>query len=203
VGKYKSKTQRSNAPVIALGVGAVALVGFMIWYGIKSSPPPSDATPVVETASPNGCTHSNVKVDIPGLENVPCVTENHVPMTQHVAYRTTPPLSGNHYDSWLSPGFYESKQTPELLVHNLQHGNIVVYYNRDLLSASELSQIKKLTDLYTADFETVIAVPYADKTHPVTLTAWENGLHLEKFDSALMDKFIDAFRGRGPEKPVR
>jgi hypothetical protein len=203
VGKYKSKTQRSNAPVIALGVGAVALVGFMIWYGIKSSPPAPDAAPATETASAKGCSHSPVKVDIAGLENVACLNQEHVPMTQRVAYRTNPPLSGNHYESWVSPGFYESKQTPELLVHNLEHGNVVIYYNRDLLSASELNQIKKLTDLYKSDFEAVIAVPYADKTHPVTLTAWENGLHLEKVDSALMDKFIDAFRGRGPEKQVR
>jgi hypothetical protein len=37
----------------------------------------------------------------------------------------------------------------------------------------------------------------------IILTAWTKELRLEEFDAAAAAAFIDRFRGRGPEHPVR
>ena len=59
---------------------------------------------------------------------------NHVPEWQSVAYSTTPPTSGPHWDRWADRGFYPDGLPDELIAHNLEHGNIVVSYKSATIS---------------------------------------------------------------------
>jgi hypothetical protein len=81
------------------------------------------------------------------------------------------PTSGRHDPVPTSPGVYRLPQRSGQLVHALEHGNVVIYY--DTLGEE------------------------------VVLTAWTKTLRLEPFDAALAAAFIDRYRGRGPEHPVR
>ena len=150
-----------------------------------------------------GCIHSPVQVKMMGVETVPCKTESHVAEGKAVTYETDPPLSGDHWSSWLPPGFYTVAQAPEQLVHDLEHGNIVIYYDKDRLSADDLAKVKALTQQFRQDFQGVLAVPRADKQAALILTAWEHALRLNSYAPDAVDQFVDAFRGRGPEKAVR
>ncbi|MDP6276923.1 MAG: hypothetical protein QGI11_00225 [Nitrospinota bacterium] len=49
----------------------------------------------------------------------------------------------------------------------------------------------------------MIATKMAGIGVSVVLTAWTKRLNLERFDRAAAAAFIDLFRGRGPEHPVR
>ena len=40
------------------------------------------------------------------------------------------PTSGPHNPDWVLPGFYDRPQPPSKLVHALEHGNVVIYYER-------------------------------------------------------------------------
>jgi len=49
----------------------------------------------------------------------------------------------------------------------------------------------------------IVATPMPGIGEAVVLTAWRRMLRLDTFDAATAAAFIDAFRGRGPENPVR
>lgn len=128
----------------------------------------------------------------------------HVPIGSEVAYRTDPPTSGPHYDQVARPGFYRERAPASgFLVHNLEHGHVILYYNRQLLTAEELAYLESLTHRYPGTWDAVLAVPRDDPEHVLILTAWQHRQRLRTFDRAAVEAFVDRFRGRGPENPVR
>lgn len=127
--------------------------------------------------------------------------DRHVATGTRVAYDTDFPTSGPHWPAPTSPGFYTQPQPNEALVHAIEHGNIVVYY--DQLSDEDLAQLRSWSDFYTGTWSAVTAVPHAGLGEGVVLTAWDHRLRLDQFEAAPMAAFIEAYRGRGPENPVR
>ncbi|HEX6989280.1 MAG TPA: DUF3105 domain-containing protein, partial [Bacillota bacterium] len=75
-----------------------------------------------------------------GVEEFPSEGAQHVAEGTEIEYRTSPPTSGPHYDRPASPQFYEPGQVPAAghLVHNLEHGHIVIYYDPDRTSQEAL-----------------------------------------------------------------
>ena len=63
-----------------------------------------------------------------GVE-VPILGADHVNEGVRVEYNSTPPTSGKHWPRWADCGFYTESLPDERIVHNLEHGNIVVSYN--------------------------------------------------------------------------
>lgn len=127
----------------------------------------------------------------------------HVPEGQRVHYGTDPPTSGPHWDRWAQPRLYEEPVPYELLVHNLEHGHVVVYYDPQRTPQEALAHLRRLTARHAAMWDAVVAVPRQDPRYVLILTAWRHWLHLERYDPALVDAFVHAYRGRGPENPVR
>jgi hypothetical protein len=128
---------------------------------------------------------------------------DHVPEGTPLEYETDPPVSGPHYARAASPGLYREEVPTGLLVHSLEHGNIVIYYSPSLLSDEAAQKLTDLTNEYTGTWDGVIAVPRQDPDFELILTAWTYKLELESYDEELIDAFVDAYRGRGPENPVR
>lgn len=146
-----------------------------------------------------------VPPDAPG-EVFPSEGTQHVAPPQRVTYGTDPPTSGPHYGEWTQPGFYgqaENPQLPEYLVHALEHGNIVAYYDPQRATPETIAYLREQARRYRGTWDGFIAVPRPDPEHEVILTAWTRMLRMQTLDTALADRFIDAYRGRGPENPVR
>ena len=74
----------------------------------------------------------------------PISTANHVPEGQPVEYASFPPTSGDHWGTPTGCGIYEEGLPDERIVHNLEHGNIVVSYN--LTTEAEVDQLKDVID---------------------------------------------------------
>lgn len=146
-----------------------------------------------------------VPPDVPeGVEFYENEGHDHLPENSRSFYKTDPPTSGPHDPRWLPPSVYEANQTrPELLVHNLEHGNIVIYFNRSGLSASDLQWLTELTNQHIGQWDGVLMVSREDKDHPLILTAWRAVLRMKELEKEKVLRFVDAFRGRGPENPVR
>lgn len=53
----------------------------------------------------------------------------HVPEGSKVDYKFSPPTSGDHYPSWISKGFYDTPRLDGNLVHSLEHGYIIIWYD--------------------------------------------------------------------------
>ena len=122
------------------------------------------------------------------------------PGERHV-YASRYPTSGPHEPIWTRPGFYESRQPPTRLVHALEHGNIVIYYDRP--DGATLATLRDWADLFTGQWDGMVVTKDSGLGAGLVLTAWTKRLDLDSFDAAQAAAFVDAYRGRGPENPVR
>ena len=111
------------------------------------------------------------------------------------------PTSGRHDPVPTAPGVYRLPQRPGQLVHALEHGNVVIYYDQP--GDEVLATLKDWAGLYEGTWDGVVLTPLDGLGREVVLTAWTKTLRLKDFDASLAAAFIDRYRGRGPENPVR
>ena len=132
-------------------------------------------------------------------------TKNHVdtdgdPTNDFVAYNSVPPTSGDHWSRPQGCGFYTAPVADEIIVHNLEHSNIVISYN-----LGDSAQVEALREVY--DGLGVIAQRYGiarpyDALAPgqVALAAWGVSDVMDGVDADRIDTFFSAYVGRlGPE----
>ncbi len=135
-----------------------------------------------------------------GLEEVqtfPSEGRSHLDPGEKWDYSHYPPTSGPHDPVPVKPGFYGKPQAPEKLVHSLEHGNIVIYYDNP--PEPVLRQLEKWAREYTGKWDGVVVTPLPGLGKGVILTAWTKLLRLDPFDPAKASAFMEAFRGKGPE----
>jgi hypothetical protein len=137
------------------------------------------------------------------IETIPAAADarTHIPPRAFYDYGTPFPTSGPHSPRWTETGFYSEPQPPTELVHALEHGNIVIYYDQP--GSRALEQLKRWAEEHQGQWDGVVVVPSPGLKERVVLTAWEKRLMLDRFDGAAAAAFLDAFRGRGPEGAMR
>jgi flagellar basal body-associated protein FliL len=113
-------------------------------------------------------------------------------------YKTFPPTSGPHHPQSADYGYYEEPLPFELLVHNLEHGDIVIYYQPAL--SEETKEHLKYLSTFTEKGSGVIVVPNDDIEGEVVATAWTKKMMLPLFDEEKLGQFIYEFIYEGPEK---
>ena len=116
-------------------------------------------------------------------------------------YASDFPTTGAHEPVPTAPGFYSREQPLGKLVHALEHGIIVIYY--DAPGDETRSILRDWAQLFPGPWSGVVATKKPGLGSTVVLAAWRNLLRQETFDPAVAAAFIDRFRGRGPENPVR
>ncbi len=135
------------------------------------------------------------------VERPPKQGRGHLEAGQSIRYLSDPPTSGLHDRAWIKPGYYQTRQIREKLVHALEHGLIVIYY--DTPGAAALDTLKDWADHYEGPWSGLVVAPKPGLDEAIVLTAWNRLLRLGPFDADAAAAFIDEFRGRGPERPVR
>ncbi len=125
----------------------------------------------------------------------------HLGPGQGQSYDTAFPTSGIHDRVPVDPGFYTGPQRATQLVHSVEHGHIVIYY--DDPGAEARTTIEAWAALFGGRWDGVVAAPSSGLGKAVVLTAWRKILKLDRFEPAAAAAFIDTYRGRGPEKRVR
>ena len=113
-----------------------------------------------------------------------------------------PPTSGRHWDRWASCGFYTEPVPDERIVHNMEHGNIIVSYN--LTDQAEIDALKAAYESIDLTAAWGMARPYAGIAEgAVALTTWGVvdgpmvGVNADR-----IERFFDAYAGKlGPEFP--
>ena len=134
------------------------------------------------------------------IETFPNEGNTHVPVGTVVAYQTDPPTSGNHYPDPQPGGFYTSPVASGFLVHSMEHGGVIIYYDASRLSADNLVALQALAAQHPGSFAQVVVVPRTDPTYAIILTAWTHRLRLVAYDQARIEGFMTLFLGNGPEK---
>src|SRR5574337_1184611 len=122
--EWERRERRRRALMIGGWGGAallfVAMIGYLVW---KQAQP----IPAIPRTG----------------EDVPIQGANHIPVGQpHEPYNSNPPTSGPHYATPAEAGFYDAAPPDEQLVHDLEHGYVIIWYNCSQLSDSQCSQLK-------------------------------------------------------------
>jgi hypothetical protein len=138
--------------------------------------------------------------------------------TEHVApgtvfpdaerpYSSTPGTSGPHWDpsalaNW---GVYTTPQPEEQLIHSLEHGGIVIWYDPEALAPDQVSQLADYVNRQTSSgisgrYKFILS-PWEgpDFGHPIAVTSWRQLLYLDEVDMDAIEAFQRAHYGRAPE----
>lgn len=115
-------------------------------------------------------------------------------------YDTDPPTSGPHYAQLVLPGVQDMPVADEVLVHNMEHGYVIVWYNcgyEPALSqdacADLRNQLSALVVPRAAQNAHVVLAPDGTMERRIALTAWQFMDAFDGFDQARVQAFIDTF----------
>ncbi len=177
--RAQERRQQMKGKLIWGGVAmaVLAVIGFLVWQGMR--PRLGDAIPIM--------------------------TRDHIPVDSDLGeYNSDPPTSGPHYPEEAQAGFYETSiyQNPAgYLVHNLEHGYVIFWYNCASLSEGACSDLKSQIRTVLDDVSNfkVIAYPTETTDYPVVMTSWGRLLNMETFDAAQAREFYDTNLNKSPE----
>lgn len=166
-----------------LGIAILAVVGLMVWQVVRPA--------VGEAVS------------------IPADYETHIEAgTPPGPYPSDPPAGGVHYPNELDAKFYQEadlaflSEYPEgSLVHNLEHGYVIFWYNCAVLDEAGCTLLKANIQKVMDGFDGVklIAFPWESLEVPVAMTSWSRLQRFETFDPSQARAFIKANRNRAPE----
>ncbi len=114
----------------------------------------------------------------------------------HKSYNSNPPTSGWMYDQVAGGGIHNNEVADELLVHSMEHGAVVVYYQEGLPK----DQLAQVASAFNSASGKKILVPRKNLAAPVALTSWGRLLALKTIDTKTIKSFIETNENRGPEK---
>jgi hypothetical protein len=185
VRRTRRRKQKLKTSIIwgVVGIGVLALLALLVWNGAK--PAAGETVPIMANAGDH-------------------VAEDQDPGP----FNSDPPTSGQHYGQPLVAGFYgESAPEAQLdypegyLLHNLEHGYVIYWYNCDFLDEAKCSELKDQIQESMADNRStkLIAFPLSSLEVPVVLTSWGQMLPMESFNAGQARKFVSANRNRAPE----
>lgn len=175
------------APAIIAVVAVLAILGLRQW-GVFEPPLPA-ITP------PPGAVTEKIGTKVAAAEGA------HVAVGTRVEYATRPPTSGSH---WALPhagwGVKDTSQDDERVVHNLEHGGVVISYKG--LSPDDLGNLKTLVRRLTGgEYRKVLLRPYDRMDNGIVLTAWAWSLKLDRYDESQVTKFVQGHHGELGESP--
>lgn len=132
-------------------------------------------------------------------EGVPVLASNHVSADAQPVYNSNPPTSGDHAAS-TAPWGISSAPLPDIsLVHNLEHGGIVLHYRPDL-DAAQRQQLEDVARELLRRNRKVVLAPRPENEDPITVTAWGRMLRLQTADADAIRDFFSAHINQGPER---
>lgn len=183
---------------IATGIGILVAVAFLI----------SRMGGGTGTASsgPNAVITARSASEQVGEQQLPA-QGIHIPVGQKGVWTTDPPTSGQHYSAaGVAPvpwGTADQQLTPELWVHNLEHGGVAILYNCPSGCSADTAAIRSFVASAPEESEfhevKLVASPYAVPNYRFAIVAWGWRLFLDRWDPAQAEQFYAAHVDRGPE----
>lgn len=189
------------ALVFVIGVSIALIVYVTFFFGSGSGSTNVDASGIEAQPLPDQGDDALLQ----GVEQFPSQGRDHVERGTDVNYSTMPPTSGPHYTGTVGAGFYEQRQSLGDLVHTLEHGAVVVYYDPAALTPEAEQSLKEWASVHTGTWKSVVVVPHPEENPdaPYVLTAWRHMLEMDQYDPETVQAFLAEYLGRGPENPVR
>lgn len=175
--------------VLIVGVAVIALV---IFLGGSADPSAGQTLP------DDGQTHVADGTTCRSPQ-VPCGAD---------PYSSLPAASGPHWGNPTSWGVYSSPQNESQLIHNLEHGGIVIWYDPEVLDEAQVAELTSYVEGQVASgisgrYKFILS-PWGgseDLGAPAAVTAWRHLLKPATFDMAAIRSFAEASYGRYAPEP--
>jgi len=126
-------------------------------------------------------------------------------------YNSFPPSSGPHHDQPAPFDVYEDPVQQIRLIHNLEHGGVVIQYGDDIPQA----QVDAMVEWYREAPNGIVIAPLPALNDTIALAAWNaeedrpgqtgalgEGIvaRCPSFDEGAFDAFVDEYGFKGPER---
>ena len=121
-------------------------------------------------------------------------------VSERVEYKTNPPNSGPHNEFASEDGAYTEAVPMEELVHALEHGRVILWYQPDARPQLK-GQLKALYD--EDDYHMILAPNDRDMPSQVSASSWTRTITCERVNDRTWDAlrlFRDQYRDQAPEQ---
>ena len=169
------------------GAGIVALVAIVLVVALGGGS--SSAKAAATTIRNQGCQYHHYP-ELPRAPHYSTMHPNPAP-----TWNSVPPTSGRHYYQPVVFGDYTQPLAEIQLVHNLEHGAVILQYGSKVPKA----QVDAITTWYRKDANALIVAPLPKLGDKVAMTAWTQWAECTGFNAKAADAFRNAFRYHSPE----
>lgn len=180
--RAQQERKRKQQMYLLIGGGIAAAVIVLVGVYLLLSPPSRTPT------STGSATCDN-------LQTLTDEGRGHLTAGETPTYNQNPPTSGTHNPVWAQAGVYGNNVDVTQLVHSLEHGYIILYYNG--ISQDEVNQ---LVGIQQSDPYKMIVAPYPNMNAKVAIVAWDHSQTCNGVSEPAIRSFVDQFRNQGPEQ---
>jgi Protein of unknown function (DUF3105) len=176
---------------VAVGT-LVALVALIVFMGREE--PQAENRPVAAEALAAGRAAAGSE----GVKTFPMAGQDHIrPEEQPDNWNSNPPTSGDHLATPLPPGVYDSEQDMRALVHNQEHGYVVILYKG--IPPDQVDQLRQFVE--ARDGSKLVLAPWSGlEQNGVALTAWQNLETLQRVNMDVVQAFVNDYMVPGATK---
>lgn len=187
--------RKRNQNLLVGGVSAalVVIIGVVIYLNVQAQAPVGG-----EESFP---TQGNVHIDY-GTRSP-------------IEYNSVPPTSGPHYGNLVAWNIYDEPIRYEQVVHNMEDGGVIVYYQCDDGCPELVEQLTETVEPFINAGRHVVMLPndptwsvnggqplHQDMGAPIVLTAWQRSLKLDEYDHEIIRSFIERYEGIDHHRPA-
>ncbi|MEV1144139.1 DUF3105 domain-containing protein [Micromonospora sp. NPDC049799] len=181
IAPVKVSQGRSWGPIAlftAVGLLAVAIIGYGAWATFQGSKPWEDRADAID-----------------GIVNFRESDKSLVEGGKHqqgsITYAQQPPVAGPHNNSWQNcmGDVYDAPIASEHAVHSLEHGAVWITYRPDLPA----DQVEKLAAKVRGN-EKLMMSPFEGLDKAISLQAWGYQLKVDNADDGRIDDFIKTLK---------
>jgi hypothetical protein len=167
------------AMFVAVGVLAVAIIGYAFWA--------QRGTQALEWEERAAAIEGIVDY----RETQPeMLTNQH--QSGPLQYAVNPPVGGDHNGAWQNcqGNVYDEPIASEHAVHSLEHGAVWVTYHPDQVSDADVATLASLVD----GTDKLFMSPYPELDAPISMQAWGYQLKVDNASDPRINEFVRALR---------
>jgi hypothetical protein len=180
------RDERRTRMILLAVAGSALLLAAVVGAFFLFSGGGSANSGTIATLREAGCSYQNPKAQ--SRDHVDALPPNYKP-------NSVPRSSGPHSAQTLIFGPY-TDVVPELnAVHNLEHGGVIIWFGPKVPQTT----INEINAFYIDDPNGLIVAKHPKIGDDIALVAWTHVARCPRFDEDAAERFIDSFRGKGPE----
>ena len=181
----KRRRQRTILWSAVAVLSLLALIGLIVFMGRDE--PQAQNQPVTEQARAAGREAAGSE----GVKTFPMAGQDHIAANEQPDnWNSNPPTSGDHLATPLPPGVYDSDQDMRALVHNQEHGYVVILYKG--IPADQVDQLRQFVEARNGS--KLVLAPWSGlESNGVALTAWQNLETMQRVNMDVVQAFVNDY----------